>query len=146
MNRGYLVCDLFTGFVFSTCSFAPYTLTYYPSTARNRHGISTVFHHTPQISHTSDSGPEGFMQLGDCFTIEPSIEQLHVAENGDVGGGDLWADGWTVVTKVCSSSHQCLSLLPDLTQMLRSIPFRRRERGALSLSTSSSSPKWEPKS
>lgn len=48
------------------------------------------------------------MRLGDCFTIEPSIEQLHIAENGDVGGGDLWADGWTVVTKVRSSSHQCL--------------------------------------
>jgi hypothetical protein len=40
------------------------------------------------------------MQPGDCFTIEPSIEQLHVGPDGEVGGGDIWKDGWTVVTKV----------------------------------------------
>ena len=40
------------------------------------------------------------MQPGDCFTIEPSVEQLHVGPDGEVGGGDIWKDGWTVVTKV----------------------------------------------
>jgi methionyl aminopeptidase len=63
------------------------------------------------------------MQLGDCFTIEPSIEQLHIAENGDVGGGDLWADGWTVVTKVRSPSHQglCTSSGPDADAAMFSV-------------------------
>jgi hypothetical protein len=40
------------------------------------------------------------MSAGDCFTIEPSLETFWVAENGDVGGGEMWDDGWTVVTKV----------------------------------------------
>lgn len=104
MERGYLVCDLFTGCVCCAPSrsiLCPADdLSPTPHARRPSHGISTVFHHEPQISHTSDSAPEGVMTPGDCFTIEPSVEQLHIGPDGEVGGGDIWKDGWTVVTKV----------------------------------------------
>ncbi|KAL7416733.1 peptidase M24, structural domain-containing protein [Mrakia frigida] len=87
---GYIVSDLFSG-----------------------HGISTVFHHPPWILHclqpsstnaASIGLPDGreVMEAGDCFTIEPSVEQV----SETAGMGEMWEDKWTVVTKSGSRSAQ----------------------------------------
>jgi hypothetical protein len=75
------------------------------------------------------------MQPGDCFTIEPSIEQLHVGPDGEVGGGDIWKDGWTVVTKVGGPSRSLVG-----QQRTDALGRPRREHAARNSSTRSSSP------
>ena len=71
------------------------------------HGISSIFHHPPWILHTlqppsSNASSIGLpnsrdvMEVGDCFTIEPSVEQV----SETAGMGEMWEDKWTVVTKV----------------------------------------------
>jgi methionine aminopeptidase len=77
------------------------------------HGISRLFHHPPWILHTLEGALEArdrekakgakgrtTMEVGDCFTIEPSVEQVSL----EAGQGEMWKDGWTVVTKVGSRS------------------------------------------
>lgn len=70
-----------------------------------RHGISTLFHHPPWVLHNRNS-EQDVMAPGDCFTIEPSLEQFFAGEDGEIGGGEMWDDGWTVVTKVGARSAQ----------------------------------------
>jgi len=55
------------------------------------HGIGRQFHLPPFIMHVPSTDP-GLMKLGEVFTIEPILT---------VGTTDfdLWADGWTVVTR-----------------------------------------------
>jgi hypothetical protein len=83
-----VVCDLFTG-----------------------HQIGTLFHFPPFIDHIFSPDPPAsttFMELGQSFTIEPSLESMFVGEGGEIGGGMMWGDGWTVVTAVsCPSCRFC---------------------------------------
>lgn len=83
------------------CCSHPPELTLSRLSTYPRHGISRTFHHAPYILHTLASATEGKnkhlkMEVGDCFTIEPSVEQV----SESAGMGEMWADGWTVVTKV----------------------------------------------
>jgi methionyl aminopeptidase len=56
------------------------------------HGISTTFHSGLVIPHYDDSGYDMPIEEGMTFTIEPMLTLgTHT--------GDMWADGWTVVTK-----------------------------------------------
>jgi len=62
------------------------------------HGIGRQFHLPPYIVHVPTLDP-GLMKLGEVFTIEPI---LTVGETAF----DLWADGWTVVTRDGSRAAQ----------------------------------------
>ena len=56
------------------------------------HGISTTFHSGLVIPHYDDSGYDMPIEEGMTFTIEPMLTLgTHT--------WDMWADGWTVVTK-----------------------------------------------
>ncbi|WVW83950.1 methionine aminopeptidase, type I [Kwoniella bestiolae CBS 10118] len=63
------------------------------------HGIGKVFHRPPWIFHTRNSEP-GEMAPGDCITIEPCLIQ------GRNARGELWDDGWTMVTESGARSAQ----------------------------------------
>lgn len=56
------------------------------------HGIGKVFHALPQVVHFGQPGTGAILEAGQCFTIEPMINQ---------GKRDLriLGDKWTVVTK-----------------------------------------------
>lgn len=56
------------------------------------HGINTAFHSGLVIPHTDDPRFDIPMEVGMTFTIEPMITLGTV-------NYDLWADGWTAVTK-----------------------------------------------
>ncbi|GMI26076.1 hypothetical protein TrCOL_g12159 [Triparma columacea] len=56
------------------------------------HGIGSVFHTNPNVLHYKNSEPNGKMEPGHTFTIEPMIcagTQKHVT----------WPDKWTAATK-----------------------------------------------
>lgn len=56
------------------------------------HGIGSVFHTNPNILHYRNSEPNGKMEVGHTFTIEPMIcmgTNKHVT----------WPDEWTAATK-----------------------------------------------
>ncbi|WWC70025.1 methionine aminopeptidase, type I [Kwoniella pini CBS 10737] len=63
------------------------------------HGIGNVFHKPPWIFHCRNSEP-GEILPGDCFTIEPCLVQ------GSNARGELWDDGWTMVTETGARSAQ----------------------------------------
>lgn len=52
----------------------------------------------------SDNNESGTMEIGDCFTIEPSL--VH----GSNSRGFIWDDGWTMSTEVC---HGLVGLAAD---------------------------------
>jgi methionyl aminopeptidase len=56
------------------------------------HGISTAFHSGLIVPHYDDPNATTVMQPGMTFTIEPMLT-LGTYEH------DMWADGWTAVTK-----------------------------------------------
>lgn len=56
------------------------------------HGIGSTFHTTPNILHYRNSEPNGVMEIGHTFTIEPMIcegTNKHVT----------WPDDWTAATQ-----------------------------------------------
>ncbi|GMH74623.1 hypothetical protein TrRE_jg6688 [Triparma retinervis] len=56
------------------------------------HGIGSVFHTTPNVLHYRNAEPNGKMEVGHTFTIEPMIcegTSRHVT----------WPDDWTAATK-----------------------------------------------
>ncbi|KAH8828581.1 methionyl aminopeptidase [Flagelloscypha sp. PMI_526] len=61
------------------------------------HGIGNVFHKPPWIWHTQR------MQPGDCFTIEPAIQEGIDPESW------VWPDGWTASTMVSLGHFNCLN-------------------------------------
>ncbi|WWC62004.1 methionine aminopeptidase, type I [Kwoniella dejecticola CBS 10117] len=63
------------------------------------HGIGDVFHRPPWIFHCRNNEP-GVLMPGDCFTIEPCLVQ------GSNARGELWDDGWTMVTESGARSAQ----------------------------------------
>jgi methionyl aminopeptidase len=56
------------------------------------HGISNVFHTTPQIPHYGQRGRGKRLRPGMVFTIEPMI-------NEGTWEAQLLSDGWTAITK-----------------------------------------------
>jgi methionyl aminopeptidase len=56
------------------------------------HGIGTTFHSGLIIPHYDDPGAGRIMEPGMTFTIEPMLTLGTIAY-------DIWADGWTVVTR-----------------------------------------------
>ena len=56
------------------------------------HGIGTAFHSGLIVPHYDDPRYDDLIEAGMTFTIEPMLS-LGTAE------WDMWADGWTVVTK-----------------------------------------------
>ncbi|WWC89287.1 methionine aminopeptidase, type I [Kwoniella dendrophila CBS 6074] len=63
------------------------------------HGIGNRFHRPPWIFHCRND-EQGVMKPGDCFTIEPCLVQ------GRNSRGQLWDDGWTMVTESGARSAQ----------------------------------------
>lgn len=56
------------------------------------HGIGTAFHSGLVVPHYDDPGSDLILEVGMTFTIEPMLT-LGTYDY------DMWADGWTVVTK-----------------------------------------------
>jgi len=63
------------------------------------HGIGSVFHTNPTILHYRNNQPNGTMQVGHTFTIEPMICE-GTAEH------IMWPDKWTAATKDGKRSAQ----------------------------------------
>merc|ERR1712118_97125 len=55
------------------------------------HGINTLFHCAPSIPHYARNKAVGVAKAGQCFTIEPMINQGRWQDR-------IWPDGWTAVT------------------------------------------------
>lgn len=64
------------------------------------HGISNIFHTSPQIPHYGDWGKGRKIRSGMVFTIEPMINQGTYEV-------EILADGWTALTKDRKLSAQC---------------------------------------
>lgn len=55
------------------------------------HGVSSVFHTTPNVMHYKNNEPLGVLEPGTTFTIEPMI-------NEGIAKNITWPDEWTATT------------------------------------------------
>lgn len=78
------------------------------------HGISSVFHTTPNVVHYRNSDAAGIMQPGITFTIEPMISE-------GTPKNVTWPDDWTAATadgKRCAQFEHTLLITEDGVERL----------------------------
>jgi methionyl aminopeptidase len=78
------------------------------------HGISSVFHTTPNVVHYKNSDAAGIMKPGITFTIEPMITE-------GTPKNVTWPDDWTVATadgKRCAQFEHTLLITEDGVERL----------------------------
>ena len=63
------------------------------------HGVNSLFHAPPNVPHYAKNKAVGVMAAGQCFTIEPMI-------NEGTWHDEQWPDNWTAVTRDGKRSAQ----------------------------------------